>query len=314
MKFWFFILILAVGGYLSGIVLDGIAMGDDSKLINLLTTGSLDSSWIPFSTTQEKLISFGILDNPSYSYVIPLIKHAQLAEGTQVVISHASISFGVGSTLMDPDGIPNSEDEYFADGITQCNFHSYDDVPFNTCVLCTLTSIEENGEHTPLAQGQMDLPDGYQASSRLEIPITEYAYEEANNFNNVDGVIVQLCDNGLGCTADFWQQEQSLESWPTSILPEETFESVFQRNIADIDGWSGQVNPTLLQVLSHSGTPINDLGANAVAALLNAETLGNSFAYTSEEVVSMTQQAIDDGNYETTKDLFSTENQLGCPF
>jgi hypothetical protein len=314
MKFWFFILILAVGGYLSGVVLDGIAMGDDSKLINLLTTGSLDSNWIPFSTTQEKLISLGILDNPSFSYVIPLIKHAQLAEGTQVVISQASISFGVGSTLMDPDGIPNSEDEYFADGITQCNFHSYDDVPFNTCVLCTLTSIEENGEHTYLAQGQMNLTNGYQASSKLEIPITEYAYEEANDFNNVDGVIVQLCDNGLGCTADFWKQEQSLESWPASILPDETFESVFQKKFSDIGGWSGQENSTLLQVLSYSGTEINYLGANAVAALLNAETLGDSFAYTSEEVISMTQQAIDDGNYETTKDLFSTENQLGCPY
>ena len=313
MKFWFFILILAVGGYLSGVVLDGIAMGDDSKLMNLLTTGSLDNSWIPFSTTQEKLDSLGILNYPSND-IIPLIKYAHLAEGTQIIISHASIGFDVGSTLMDPDGIPDSEDEYFVGGITQCNFHSFDDVPFNTCVLCTLTSIEENGEHTPLAQGQMDLPEGYQASSKLQIPITEHFFEAENDFNNVDGVVVQLCDNGLGCTADFWQQEQSLESWPASILPDDTFESVFQRNISDIDGWNGQANPTLLQVLSYSGTAINDLGANSVAALLNAETLGNSFAYTPEGVISMTQQVIDDGNYETTKNLLLTENELGCPY
>ena len=167
---------------------------------------------------------------------------------------------------------------------------------------------------TPLAQGQIDLPDGYVASSKLEIPITEFAYEEANGFNNVDGVIVQLCDNGLGCTADFWQQEQSLESWPTSISPEEKFKKVFQRTISDIEGWDGPPNPTLLEVLSYSGTTINDLGANAAAALLNAETLGDSFAYTSEEVILMTQQAIDDGQYEAVKDMFATANETGCPY
>jgi len=289
-------------------------MGDDSKLMKLLTTGSLDNSWIPFSTTQEKLSLLGILDNSSYGFVVPMINFAQLSEDTQILIGHGTISFGVDSTMIDPDGIPNSRDEYFAGGITQCNFHSYDDVPLNTCVLCTLTSIEENGEHTPLAQGQIDLPDGYVASSKLEIPITEFAFEGANGFNYVDGVIVQLCDNGLGCTADFWQQEQSIESWPTSISPKEKFKKVFQRNISDIEDWSGPRNPTLLEVLSHSETTINDLGANAVAALLNAETLGDSFAYTSEEVTLMTQQAIDDGQYETAKDFFATENETGCPY
>jgi len=314
MKLKWIILIIVVVGYFSGVILDAIAMGDDSKLIKLLTTGSLDSSWIPFSTTQEKLSLLGILDNSAYSFVAPMINFAQLSEDTQILIGHGTISFGLGSTLIDPDGIPDSQDEYISGGITQCNFHSYDDVPLNTCVLCTLTSIEENGEHIPLAQGQIDLPDGYHASSRLEIPITEYAFPEANNYNYVDGVIVQLCDNGLGCTADFWLQEQSTESWPTSISPNETFENVFQRNISDIEGWSGPPNPTLLEVLSYSGTAINDLGANAAAALLNAETLGDSFAYTSKEVILMTQQAIDDGNYETAKDLFATENETGCPY
>jgi hypothetical protein len=243
-----------------------------------------------------------------------MINYAQLAEDTQILIGHGTISFGLGSTLIDPDGIPNTHDEYFTGGITQCNFHSFDDVPLNTCVLCTLTSIEENGEYTPLAQGQIDLPYGYVASTTLEIPITDFAFEGANDFNYVDGVIVQLCDNGLGCTADFWQQEQSLEYWPTSISPDETFEDVFQRNISDIEGWSGPPDPTLLEVLSYSESAINDLGANAAAAFLNAETMGDSFSYTSEEVILMTQQAIDDGQYETAKDLFATENELGCPY
>jgi len=313
MKLKWMILILVVGGYSTGVVLDGIAMGDDSKLMKLLTTGSLDSSWIPFSTTQEKLSLLGILDNSAYSFVVPMINYAQLAEDTQILIGHGTISFGLGSTLIDPDGIPDTRDEYFTGGITQCNFHSFDDVPLNTCVLCTLTSIEENGEYTPLAQGQIDLPYGYVASTTLEIPITDFKFEGANDYNYVDGVIVQLCDNGLGCTADFWQQEQSIESWPTSISLDETFENVFQITISDIEGWTGS-NPTLLEVLSYSGTAINDLGANAAAALLNAETLGDSFAYTSEEVILMTQQAIDDGQYEAVKDMFATANETGCPY
>jgi len=314
MKLKWIILILAVGSYSTGVVLDGIAMGDDSKLMKLLTTGSLDSSWIPFSTTQEKLSLLGILDSSDYSFVVPMINYAQLAEDTQILIGHGTISFGLGSTLIDPDGIPDTHDEYFTGGITQCNFHSFDDVPLNTCVSCTLTSIEENGEHILLAQGQIDLPDGYVASSKLEIPITDFAFEGANDYNYVDGVIVQLCDNGLGCTADFWQQEQSIESWPTSISPKEKFKKVFQRTISDIEGWTGPPNPTLLEVLSYSGTTINDLGANAAAALLNAETLGDSFAYTSEEVILMTQKAIDDGQYETAKDFFATANETGCPY
>jgi hypothetical protein len=253
------------------------------------------------------------MDNSAYSFVVPMINYAQLAEDTQILIGHGTISFGLGSTLIDPDGIPDTHDEYFTGGITQCNFHSFDDVPLNTCVLCTLISIEENGEHIPLAQGQIDLLDGYVASTTLEIPITDFKFEGANDFNYVDGVIVQLCDNGLGCTADFWQLEQSFESWPTSISLDENFENIFQITISDIDGWSGS-NPTLLEVLSYSGTGINDLGANAAAALLNAETLGNSFAYTSEEVILMTQQAIDDGQYEAVKVMFATANETGCPY
>ena len=314
MKFKWIILIIVIAGYSSGVVLDSIAMGDDSKLIKLLTTGSLDSNWIPFSTTQEKFSLLGILDNSAYSFVVPLINYAQLAEDTQILIGHGSISFGLGSTLIDPDGIPDTHDEYFTGGINQCNFHSFDDVPLNTCVLCTLTSIEENGEHTLLAQGQIDLPNGYQASTTLEIPITDFKFEGASDFNNVDGVIVQLCDNGLGCTADFWQLEQSFESWPTSISLDETFENVFQITLSDIDDWNEPANPALLEVLSYSGTAIKYLLANAAAAILNAETLGDSFAYTSEEVILMTQQAIDDGQYEAVKDLFATANETGCPY
>ncbi|MDH3677516.1 MAG: hypothetical protein OEQ12_04360 [Nitrosopumilus sp.] len=339
MKFLWFILIIGVTSYFGGVVLDGVALDENSKLGHLLTTGTIDDRWIPFSATQEKLSLLGILDSTSYSFMSPIVNYAQLAEGAQILISSASISFGIGSTLIDPDGIPNSRDEFLADGISECNFHSFDSFSNSTCVLCTLTSVGETGEHTPVAQGRMNLTDGYQGSTTLKIPITTLAFEGANDFSNVDGVNVQLCGNELGCTVDFWQQEQSSVYWPASIPLDETFENVFQRspskngngpptsispnaqsendtkeNSSDNIREMGPPQPTLLEVLTYSGSAKKDLEANAVAAILNAETLENNFAYSSEDVILMTQQSIDDKEYETTKDLFLTQNELGCPF
>ena len=198
-----------------------------------------------------------------------------------------------------------------------------------------LVSIEETGEHIPVAQGQIVLDEEYQASDKLVIPITELAFDGANDSENVNGVAIEFCDTGLGCTAEFWQQEQSIAFWPSSISPDDTFESVFQRSIFEKGPGNGQGNPnplnqkgnipdntlglgkpqpTLLDVLSYSGNAKNDFAANAVAALLNAETIENSFGYDPEEIILMSQQAIDEGEYEAARDLLAAKNELGCPF
>jgi len=50
-----------------------------------------------------------------------------------------------------------------------------------------------------------------------------------------------------------------------------------------------------------------------VAALLNASNPYVSYAYTVDEIIEMTQDAIDSGSYGSTKDLFEEANEAGCP-
>jgi hypothetical protein len=303
---------IGFSAYFTGIVLDGVAMGDDSKLASLVEDGFSSDRWLPFSTTAEKLQLFGLIEDTLFGFSVPLINYAELADDTQMMIGQGSVSFTLGSALSDPDGIPNSSDEFFSDEITHCNFHSHDDVPVDTCVACTLASVESDGTKTLLAQGMMDLPDGYVASTSLEIPITEFAFDGANSINNVDGIIVQLCDNSAICTTEQWQLEENIELWPTSVNPNETFENIFERDLQN-NGWEGtQINPTLQDVITNSGSGVNQLAANAVAALLNSEKYGTLYPYTTNDVILMTQDAIDSGNYNETNSQFIVENQAVC--
>ena len=313
MRGWVLIVMIGFSAYSTGIILDGVAMGDDYKISSLVEDGFSSDKWLPFSTTAEKLQLFGLIEHTLFSFSVPLINYAELADDTQMIISHGSISFTLGSTLSDPDGIPNSSDEFFSDGITHCNFHSPDDVPVDTCVACTLSSAETDGTQTLLAQGMMDLPEGYVASTRLKIPITEFAFDGANNVNNIDGIIVQLCDNSAICTTEQWQLEENMEIWPSSVNPNETFENIFNRDLENIVGWEGPIpNPTLEGVITNSGSGINQLAANAVAALLNTEKYGTLYPYTTNDVILMTQNAIDSGNYNDANNQFIIENQAVC--
>ena len=136
-----------------------------------------------------------------------------------------------------------------------------------------------------------------------------------------------------GCTPGYWKQEQHWDSWYTYV-PANGFFDVFNRTITI--KWSMKVeqplinkktlvqangpgkplpttNPTLLQALQANGGGINALARHAVAALLNASSPNVSYPYTVDEVIEMTQAAIDLESFNATKDLFETANEAGCP-
>ena len=50
-----------------------------------------------------------------------------------------------------------------------------------------------------------------------------------------------------------------------------------------------------------------------MAALLNASNPYVSYAYTVDEIIEWTQDAIESGSYRPTKDLFVEANEAGCP-
>lgn len=85
-------------------------------------------------------------------------------------------------------------------------------------------------------------------------------------------------------------------------------EAVFGR-----DAYAG--SPTLLDALKFKGGGLNALGRAAVAGLLNAVHPDVDYAFTSSEVISKFQAAVDSGSaalIEATKDEFDSANNGGC--
>src|SRR4030095_2518593 len=83
--------------------------------------------------------------------------------------------------------------------------------------------------------------------------------------------------SGDGCGVEFWQLPENFQNWPSQYTPTTLFSSVFEH------AFPGR---TLLQVLQTTGTGLNALGRQTVAALLNAATIPG-FPLTTAQVISM---------------------------
>lgn len=111
-----------------------------------------------------------------------------------------------------------------------------------------------------------------------------------------------------GCTPGYWKQTQHFDSW-MGYKPSDSFEAVVGRDV-----FKG--SPTTLKVLGTGGGGVNALGRHAAAGLLNAKSAGVDYAYTSSEVVSMFQAAVDSKKaavIEATKNRLEKANEAGCP-
>jgi hypothetical protein len=131
-----------------------------------------------------------------------------------------------------------------------------------------------------------------------------------------NGALLSVNVGGQGCTPGYWKQDQHFDSW-VHLSPNQKFVNVFERQI-DIR-WgkkkNTEDNPTLLQALQAKGGGINALARHAVAALLNAYSLGANSAYPPEFVIAKFQDAVDRGNpqiIEMTKEMFREANESFC--
>lgn len=113
-----------------------------------------------------------------------------------------------------------------------------------------------------------------------------------------------------GLTPGFWKTHSEfgpapLAGWPeTGYSPTQSWEAVFGK---DVPG-----TPTLLDALNTGGGGLNALLRHSTAALLNAANPNVDYAYSTAQVISMTQSAITSGNYDATKNLFEAQNELGA--
>jgi hypothetical protein len=118
---------------------------------------------------------------------------------------------------------------------------------------------------------------------------------------------------GNGCTPGYWKQTQHFGSWTAPYDPTDSFTSAGFEN-----AFPGK---TLLQVLQLPGSDgdsrnaLNALGRHTVAALLNAASGGVDYAFTTAQVISAFNAVFPGTNaaYQTQKNLFAAQNELGCP-
>ena len=127
----------------------------------------------------------------------------------------------------------------------------------------------------------------------------------------VQGVYTTPGDGAAeGLTPGFWKTHSAagpapLAGWPeTGRSPSDSYEAVFGVNVPG--------TPSLLDALNTGGGGLNALLRHSTAALLNASNPYVNYEYTVAEVIQMTKTAINTANYESTKDLFATQNELGA--
>lgn len=107
-----------------------------------------------------------------------------------------------------------------------------------------------------------------------------------------------------GCTPGYWKQDHHFGSW-VGYRPDDDYETVF--------GVDASFQATLLEALRLRGGGERALARHAVAALLNAANPEVDYFTTVLGVITLVQEAYASGDFESTKDLLDSENNLGCP-
>jgi hypothetical protein len=116
---------------------------------------------------------------------------------------------------------------------------------------------------------------------------------------------------GARCTPGYWRHEANLNSW-VGYGPADSFEDVFGVDVTLRAGGQNTIaTPTLLDALNASDGGVNALANHAVAALLNASS-GVSSDFTTDEVISLVQDAIASGKFAETRDLLAAATPQGC--
>lgn len=270
-----------------GLIIDNIQVGQMAKTVERLSTDLLAG-----------LISLGLYEEDQDTDVLS-------------VIDRAAVGYSFDIITVDPDNTPNTRDEFFINAVSECVFHSDENIPNETCVICELTSDNE----TPLGNGRFDLPEGYTASQSIPVKISELEFEGANDVTNVHGVTLQVCDSGNGCTPGFWRNHLGAME-QTGIAPDVKFKKVF--GLLDSDNVPIKIkkirtsDPTFEQAVNAEGGGMNALTRHAASALLNSLS-AIDYPLTSEQVILAFYDAYSSKNYEETTNLFAELNEIGCP-
>jgi len=285
-------------------------------------------------------------------YVMPLINYGYMS-GTVGVIDSATVGLEVDKFVVDPDEIPNNGDEYYANVIDQCIFHSNDSFD-PLCVVCKLKDSSGNVIGAGIKGESFD--QAYIGSTSIEIDIEPDPENiQSNDVQKVHDVEVFVCapPGGEGCTPGYWRQEQHFGSWISfsPVDPMTPFRDAFMIGDTDItgdpivismksNGGGGKAsqlvdnpgNPnddiTLLDAIWAQGGNENKMGRHATASLLNAANPDVNFdpVLTELEIKRLVQVSygtildangiVTQGDFNQIGDIFAVSNDLGedtCP-
>ncbi len=129
------------------------------------------------------------------------------------------------------------------------------------------------------------------------------------------GLSIHPPEGGEGCTPGYWRQEHHYDSW-TTYSPNDLLEDPF--NIpTDLELRKPEKedpeNLLLGDAIELRGGKVNALIRHAVAALLNAASPNVSYDLSVNEVITKFNNAVDGGDIKSTKNLFESFNEQGCP-
>jgi len=103
-----------------------------------------------------------------------------------------------------------------------------------------------------------------------------------------------------GCTVEFWVANTGL--W-VDFAPTDDYDTTFGVG----------PNLTLMQAAQQTGVGENTLLRESVAGLLNASSPDVNYAFTVPEVIGLTQDAFNSGDFNIAIDQLQPANNLGCP-
>lgn len=108
-----------------------------------------------------------------------------------------------------------------------------------------------------------------------------------------------------GCTPGYWKQKQHLGSW-VGYATAAKYDQVF----GITSGLGSKL--TLLDALGTGGGGAKALARHATAALLNASNPAVGSRFSPQQVIEMVQWAYQAGDFDTAKNIFEKENEIGC--
>jgi len=325
MKTALLLMIIAVSAYGSGLVLEVIAQGDQSKLQTLADTGQFNPEWVPFLLKADLYKINILVDRASVEYrdFPKFVQSGMLLEdeGSSINTANLSIDIGINKVIID-------NKKSLQNVANMCIFHSPEDFR-PLCIICKL--LDATGG-TVLGEGII-VDREYIGSTQEEIdifpvlpagaPPLEPGDPLPNDVQEIMAIKLEMCEL-QGCTPGFWKTHSELgpasfDAWPTTdFITGEFYLTVFGINPSgfEIKFDGGTVpNPTLIQALGAQGGLINAFVRHSTAALLSASSDLVTYPDTAAEVIAIVQGVdfTDDNDIEANKDFFAAQNEFGCP-